>query len=230
MLASTIEAGFPNTRLLVVDDGSPPIETRKLLGEIEAVRDIHPSILKPLLLPANVGKGGAILKGWTFGDAYEALGFVDADGAVSAGEVAKLLRRFADSKDHHAALFGSRSPSSECRVERSVVRHLMGRCFAFIVSALVDNTVYDTQCGIKLLSSRAYQKIASLMDGMRFAFDVELLAALRATGEPIEEIPVEWQHIPNSKINFFRDTLQMVRAVWTIRRKLNTWTSPKRIK
>jgi dolichyl-phosphate beta-glucosyltransferase len=229
-LAIIMESEFPNTRILVVDDGSPQVESRNLLEQIQAIRTIHSSVLEPLLLRSNVGKGAAILKGWSFCRNYDAYGFVDADGAVSAHELARLLRLFAEDESQNTALFGSRMRKSNCKVERSIARHLMGRIFALLVYIFVDNSLYDTQCGVKLISARAYKKVASLMDGMRFAFDVELLAALKTKGENVKEVPVEWKDIPGSKINVLKDSLQMLQGIFQIRKKKKIWMLQKKIK
>lgn len=221
-LAHGIESRFPNVSVLVVDDGSPKREADDLREEIKAIRMNHPSILEPVFMASNKGKGGAIIEGWRLGGKYKFLGFADADGAASVEEVCRLVKLLDNSSE--TAIFASRKRMAGRSVERSTVRHLLGRCFALFVGILVDNSVYDTQCGLKFIPHAAYERIALLLKGHRFAFDVELLAALRATKCPIREIPIDWSHVAGSKIRFARDTWQMGWSVICISRSMKQWT------
>lgn len=221
ILAQGIENRFLNVRVLVVDDGSPQDEAEDLREEIKAIRMKHPSILEPIFMASNKGKGGAIIEGWKFGEKYKFLGFADADGAAGVEEVCRLVALLDQSSE--TALFASRMRMAGRRVERSFVRHLVGRCFAFFVGIMIDNSIYDTQCGLKFIPHSAYERIAPLLKGHRFAFDVELLAALRATKCPIQEIPIDWSHIPGSKVRFARDTWQMGWSVICIHRNMKQW-------
>jgi hypothetical protein len=51
----------------------------------------------------------------------------------------------------------------------------------------------------------------------RFGFDPELLYLARHHGLKSVEIPVRWAHSPATKVNMFRDSVQMFLDVFTIR-------------
>lgn len=52
------------TKILVVDDGSPSDEQRMTAGLVEDAAESSDIILPPLLLKKNGGKGAAIMAGW----------------------------------------------------------------------------------------------------------------------------------------------------------------------
>lgn len=210
-----------SSRILVVDDGSPP-------GFVEAAREaVHSRIstmpgLEFLELPQNVGKGGTVRAGWNHLAATSThLAFMDADGAVSAGEMARLAA--VSRQDPGKALFASRIRMKGRRIDRHATRHYMGRVFATMVGLLIDPDVYDSQCGGKILPAAAYQSIEPLLRETGFAFDVEILAALNHVGIEVVEIPVDWADQPDSKVRMLRDPLRMFAALWRIRARARQW-------
>jgi hypothetical protein len=106
-------------------------------------------------------------------------------------------------------------------VRRSPHRHLMRRVFATLVGTLINPRVYDTQCGLKALPASHYQLIRPLLAETRFAFDVELIAALDHAGLPAAELPIDWHETPGSKVRLVRDSLAMLRAILRIRQRQN---------
>ena len=206
----------------VVDDGSSQEDQAALERLICETQSRFPFVCPAIFQGCNQGKGAAILRGWEAGNGADWLGFLDADGAVSAGEVARILEKIQRSPDSETSLFASRVQMRGRTVERSLKRHLMGRIFATLVGTLIDSRVYDSQCGFKLLPSTAYRKVKPLLQEKRFAFDVELLAALNREDCPIEEIPVDWSDVPGSKVSLFRDSLRMFFAVRLIRLRMRT--------
>ncbi|MDD5350204.1 MAG: hypothetical protein PHQ12_08335, partial [Chthoniobacteraceae bacterium] len=192
---------------------------------MERIRPQHPMVRPALFLERNEGKGAAILRGWdtALEDGAEEngwVGFLDADGAVPAREVARVLGTIAAAPQTRRSLFASRIQMRGRTVKRRLKRHLMGRVFATLVGTLIDPRIYDSQCGFKLIPAAAYRRIRPVMEEKRFAFDVELLAALNHYGFPVEEIPVDWEDIPGSKVSLVRDAWRMFRAVRAIRRRL----------
>lgn len=210
-----------SSRVLVVDDGSPPefVEAAR-----EAVRSRVAAMpgLELLELPQNIGKGGTVRAGWNHLAATSThLAFMDADGAVSAGEMARLVA--VARREQAKALFASRIRMKGRRVERHASRHYMGRVFATMVGLLIDPDVYDSQCGGKILPATAHLAIEPLLRETGFAFDVEILAALNHIGIEVVEIPVDWADQPGSKVRMFRDPLRMFAALWRIRARARQW-------
>jgi hypothetical protein len=106
---------------------------------------------------------------------------------------------------------GARVARLGARIDRSPLRHGLGRVFATIAALALDAQVYDTQCGTKWL--RVSPTLVSALAApfrARWAFDIELLLRLLGriddVAEPlplsaIVEIPLDiWTDVRGSKL------------------------------
>ena len=199
-------------RITVVDDGSRKDDSHRMQ---ECVRQCG-SLVRFHRIAANLGKGAAVYAGWDLNGDSEWLGFLDADGSIPPHEVLRLLG-FLGQVDAPDAFFCSRCKILGRTVQRSWRRHVGGRVFATLVSVATGIPVYDSQCGFKLLRRRCYEAVRGRLREKRFAFDVELLVALRQSRARVIEVPIDWCDVPGSKLHFVRDTAQMLAAVITMR-------------
>jgi dolichyl-phosphate beta-glucosyltransferase len=207
------KASFP-WRITIIDDGSREEDSRRMQ---ECVRLCGPHV-RFHRLPVNVGKGGAVYTGWDLDCESEWLGLLDADGSIPPREVLRLLS-YLEWNDVPDAFFASRCKILGRTVKRSLFRHFFGRIFATFVSVGTGIPVYDSQCGFKLIRRKCYEAIRSELHEKRFAFDVELLVALRRIGAKVIEAPIDWFDMPGSKVHFFRDTAQMLATIIRMRIK-----------
>ena len=218
---SALEAAV-QLHVQVVDDGSSPEEKARCRAEIHQREGEHPNLsLTFLELPQNVGKGGAILAGWRAVPDADFYLFVDSDGAVPATEVARLLTDVLR-REEPVFLFASRVKMLGKSVQRNGLRHCTGRLFAFFVGCYINSNIYDSQCGLKIVPGAHFKCIDRYLEGNRFAFDVELLAAATVHGLKMEEAPIDWYDVPGSKVSLIRDTVRMIKSVLVIRRLMNT--------
>ncbi len=208
-----------NVRVLVVEDGSGADEVLRMSNIIEDLRTKYACLLPLKVLPENLGKGGAVYAGWADHGGADWLAFVDADGACSAAEVARLIKRI----DGDSALFASRVKMLGRQVDRLLKRHLLGRIYATLVSVLLRVPVYDSQCGLKIVPRPAFEKIANRLLVTGFAFDVELMVALLDTGCQILEVPIDWHEVAGGKVNLMRDSWRMAWDIWKIRTTRFRW-------
>jgi dolichyl-phosphate beta-glucosyltransferase len=195
-------------KITIIDDGSREDDSRAMQ---ECVSLCGPQV-RFLRLPANVGKGGAVYSGWDLDRESEWLGLLDADGSIAPHEVLRLFSLL-ERRNAPDALFASRCKILGRTVHRSWRRHICGRLFATLVSVATGIPVYDSQCGFKLIRRKCYEAIRSRLREKRFAFDVELLIALRQSGASVIEVPIDWSDVPGTKLHFLRDTAQMFAAV-----------------
>ncbi len=205
--------------IIVVNDGSTD-ETREIS---ELVAQQHNSI-RVLDLPHG-GKAVAVRHGIEAARG-DLIAFSDADLATPIQTLSVFRTAIEDGYD---LAIGSREGAGAKRVGEPLFRHIMGRAFNLMVRALVLPGVQDSQCGFKLFSREAAQTILpnlrlySATDAPQSrepkvtAFDVELLVVARRQGLRIAIIPVTWTFGENSKVNPFRDTINNVRDVFTVK-------------
>ena len=206
-------------RVLLVDDGS-----RDGTGEVAtdaAAR--HPHELGTLVLGRNGGKGEAVRRGMltALADGAELTGYYDADLATPPAEMARLVEVLRQDPDLVAVL-GARVALLGHRIERSLVRHYLGRLFATASSQVLGLPVYDTQCGAKVFRDSPVLRAAlSTPFTSRWAFDVELLGRLGAGGDGgFLEVPLgQWHDVGGSKLRP-RDAVTAAADLLRVRRAL----------
>jgi dolichyl-phosphate beta-glucosyltransferase len=216
----------PPVEILVVDDGS---EGDQVEREREAVRQAQerlaragaPHRFRFVGNRRNAGKGAAVRQGWAEADPGAAwLGFLDADGAVSAREAWRLVRLLPRADDVDV-LAGTRMLMAGRSIRRSLFRHLQGRVFATLVERSFHLGFYDTQCGLKLFRASLLRPHLSRLSEARWLIDVEALAVLRAAGARFREEPIDWADPGGSKVVPGLDALRMAVGLWRMRRRLN---------
>jgi dolichyl-phosphate beta-glucosyltransferase len=199
------------SELIVVNDGSTD-DTAAIARERLKDARIETRLLENF---PNRGKGAAVRSGLLA--ARKPIGlFFDADLSTPLGETPKLIEPIANGEIDIA--FGSRA------LDRGLIgihqpwrREQAGRAFNLLVRIATGLPFWDTQCGFKAFRLDVCRPIleAARLDG--FAFDVELLYLARHTGLRIREIPVRWNHAEGSKVQFFKDSLRMLREVIALR-------------
>lgn len=163
------------------------------------------------------GKGAAVRTGMLSAQG-EYLFMADADFSMPVAEIAKFLP--SNGVQYDVAI-GSREAPGAVRWNEPAYRHLMGRVFNFYVKVLAIPGFEDTQCGFKCFRRDVARDILPLQTIDGWAFDVELLFIALRRGYHIVEIPVNWYYGENSRVSPVRDTINMLREVWHIRR--NGW-------
>lgn len=213
------------TEILVVDDGSPDEERYTMLGAIQPGLQGQCRVLEPILLPANQGKGAAVLAGWRSGIRCRWVSFVDADGAISPEEILRLFNlAIGEARHEHIpTIFATRIRMLGRQIRRRFYRHLSGRVFATVVGNLLESHVYDTQCGFKIVPTESFQRINPLLKEAGFCFDVELLLALEHAGAQVIEVPIDWEDKAGGSVRVLRDGFIMLRQVLAICKRSRSW-------
>jgi len=184
---------------LFVDDGSKD-RTRSVLEDLAARMGDAASVL---VLEQNAGKAEAVRRGLlqALDGGAAVVGYVDADLATPLEAVVEMVALLREGS--HDAVIGSRIAYLGANIERRAARHYLGRVFATAASLILDEVIYDTQCGAKVFRASALLRRAlSEPFHSRWAFDVELLGRLLAAGASVREMPLrQWVDVAGSKLS-----------------------------
>ncbi len=193
--------------LLFVDDGS----TDATADRLQAIAARRPGRIDVLSLRPNGGKAEAVRRGMqaALGRGAAVVGYLDADLSTPPAEIFRLRAGF--ERPGVEAVLGSRVALLGADIERSAVRHYLGRVFASVAAAILQARVYDTQCGAKLFrASPALEAALATPFLSRWAFDVELLGRLLTGGDGVPRLPVSavvevplttWHDVKGSKLS-----------------------------
>ncbi len=191
--------------ILVVDDGSRD-GTAAMVQKFERIR---PNV-RLIKLPKNEGKGSAVRMGMLNARGARLL-FTDADGSSPMEEAMRLSQALDSGAD---IAIGSRAKRSDgTQIAARWHRVLIGRVFNGLVNILLLPHIADTQCGFKMFTAKAAQFLFSRQTANGFSFDVEILHIAHRAGMTISEVPINWHHVPGSKVNLLIDPLRMLRDI-----------------
>ena len=189
--------------LILVDDGSSD-GTAAILEKSPGARAI--------CYQPNRGKGHAVRTGMLQARGRYRL-FADAGLCVPYSEIEKGLALLEGGAD---VAIGSRKMAESQVVEQQAgYRRIGSSVFGILVRNWMGLRYSDTQCGFKLFTAQAAERLftAARIDG--FMFDAETLINARKFGLTVKEFPVEWRADPDSRYKpfsgSFRNLIELVR-------------------
>ncbi len=183
------------------------------LGVVQRVAVEFPFI-SALEFPAPIGKGGALIEGLKLAPMADLIGYVDADGATPPHAFHDLVKHVGQAD----CVIGSRwLPGAVLHVEQTSNRQFASRCFHLIVELLFGMHIKDTQCGAKLMTRQAVEKVHANLRIADMAFDINLLYSLKHAWCRVLEVPTEWTDKIGAKVTLFRTSLTMFLSAFRIR-------------
>ena len=194
--------------VIIVDDGSTDDSPAKL----KEYASIHPNWR--LVTNPHQGKSQAVASGVAEAQG-EFILFTDFDQATPLSEVEKLLPFV---KKKYDIVIGSREVKGSQRLKEPWYRHVMGRCFNFLVSLIALRGIQDTQCGFKLFKAHAANDLFPHLvvygphpekTAFTGAFDVEALYIAQKRKYTIAEVPVRWKHVKTTRVSPLKDSIRM---------------------
>lgn len=190
--------------LVFSNDGS----SDNTLQLLESFQMKHPEKVQIIDFRFNSGKAETIRKSFiqlSEKKKYFFLGFLDADLSTPLSEMANMLPSFADTSVD--IVMGCRLRRLGTVVQRSVIRHYLGRVFATLASLSLKIPVYDTQCGAKWFKSEVIEQIINEPFRSSWFFDIELLKRylilrnFKIKTKSILELPLNrWVAVDGSKV------------------------------
>ena len=213
-----------------------PVRRRRLEGrdcpDPGGVTHRLPERIAVLPLEKNRGKAEAVRRGLlrALEKGADIVGYLDADLATPIDQMASLV----DELRHGGArvLLGSRVLLLGREIQRTAVRHYLGRVFATAASITLRLAVYDTQCGAKVFRrTPALEAALSKPFLSRWVFDVELLGRMLIpendvpplARRDIREVPLDvWTDVRGSKLrpwHFLTAAVDMGRIAMDLARR-----------
>jgi len=191
-----------HVQILFVDDGSIDHTWQMIEKCSNENSQIH-----ALKMPKNSGKAEAVRSGMlkSLENNSDYIGFWDADLATPLDQL-ELFQSYMDRQAQ--VIMGSRINLLGRHIERTHLRHYLGRLFATFASIVLNLGVYDTQCGAKLFRQDIVESAFSEKFQSYWIFDVEILARLRFLNKlnvaQVFEVPLNiWRDVGGSKVRPF---------------------------
>lgn len=180
MVGGVLAAGVP---CLLVDDGSGAPCAR----ELDRLAALHSPRVRLLRLPANRGKGGAVLAGFrqAGGEGFSHVLQIDADGQHDPADIPKFLalaRAHPDAVVCGVPLYDASVPKG--RLYGRYLTHV------WVWINTLSFAIRDSMCGFRVYP---LPPVMRLMDeetiGLRMDFDVEVLVRLFWRGVVVRNLP-----------------------------------------
>ncbi len=205
--------------VLIADDGSE--------DDTLQIATRAPSELNVRLLPSSNRPGvGHAVRGGVLAAQGERVLICDADGAVPFS----CLDLLWEALDHgfDVAAGSRRLLAGSVEVPQPAHRIAIGKVWGKLVRHLTHPGVQDTQCGFKLFTRAAAQRVFSAARCKSFAFHVEALLLAQHAGLLVAEVPVRWRDVPGSKIRLRRDPTLMAAELAALAWRTRHWPAAGR--
>ncbi len=208
-ISDTFDGVFPVYEVIVVDDGSDD-------RTAEIVEGIKNPDIRLIRHGENRGKGRAVKTGMLAAQGTMRL-FTDADGSTSITHFFDFLPYMND----YDLIIGSRAlPESIILVDQPFYRRLLGRCAGGAIRKMLNLNYRDMQCGFKLLTAEAAEKLFPRIQCDGWGFDFELLKMAQIENMRVIELPVTWENEPESKVSIL-DYPKTLKSLLYIRKEFN---------
>ncbi len=96
-------------------------------------------------------------------------------------------------------------------------RRLASRVFNVLVRIFFGLPFTDTQCGAKVFRSESMRQILPYVETSNFAFDVDLLFAMKNAGMKVREVPTVWRNVEGSRIDLASASARMFASIVRLR-------------
>ncbi|KKQ18710.1 MAG: Glycosyl transferase, family 2 [Berkelbacteria bacterium GW2011_GWA1_36_9] len=117
-------------------------------------------------------------------------------------------------------IIGSRYLSKDSiKIKQPLSRRVVSRFGNLLVRLFLGIKSVDTQCGFKLFSKEATEKIFPLQEITRWGFDMEILAIAIKKGYKIKEVPVSWCDAEGSQVKksaTFKTLKELLTIKWNM--------------
>jgi len=216
-LSSTLDdiAAYLKTKdysyeIIIVDDGS----TDKT-AEIASSSTNQFQSLTILKNRKNSGKGYSVKKGVMAAKGDYIL-FMDADNSTHIDQLGGLITALKEGWD--IAMGSRRIPGSEVKASQPFYRIFLGNIYILLSKLILKSTVHDYNCGFKLYTKEAGQRLFPRLTRDDWSFDSELIFLISEFRLKAKEVAVRWEDkSQTSKVRPLRDGINSFLSLLTIR-------------
>ncbi len=201
--------------IIFVNDGSND-NTDYLITNF--IKDKKDNLYKYINSKKNMGKGHALKLGVEIAKNDWVL-TTDIDLSVPLIQIEEWFNKYNISKNSEKVFIGSRN-IDESKVVKKIYRFILGMIFSNLIKFLFKIKIKDTQCGFKLYKREIAKDAFKNLETLGFAHDIELIQTLNSKNIIVKELPVNWTHVPESKLNIFIDPWKMIIDIAKIYKKL----------
>ena len=200
------------SEVLVVIDGAKD-NTASVVKKYEEMIDN----LRVINNQENHGKGYVVRQGLLEANGQYRL-FMDADNSTTVNHVEKF---FPALEEGYSVVIGSRDlKESKISKHQAKWKEFLGNAGNLLIQGIGGLWgIPDTQCGFKVLTAEAADKVCRAMKIDRWGFDIEMLVLAKKMGFRIQQLPVEWKNDEDSKVSvgaYFQTLKELFQIRWNL--------------
>jgi glycosyltransferase involved in cell wall biosynthesis len=202
VVLAEIREALPSFAVLIVDDGS-------IDGSAEIARNLGYPVL---VMPFNVGVGGAMRAGFTYAvrNGFSNVVQIDADGQHVPSDVPRLISQL----ENADVIIGSRFAQGSKTFPISPLRRVVLKSLARFLSKIVGTKLTDVTSGFRATGSSALTLFSSHYPHEYLGDTIESLVIAHRSGLVINEIPttIRSRNFGKSSQSRFKATIYTLRA------------------
>lgn len=206
-VVAEIVALFPNSEVIVVNDGST--DNTSEVAQKAGAKVVHH--------PYSKGNGAAVKTGARAAGG-DVIVFMDADGQHSPVDIPRLLERLAEG---HDMVVGARDTESQASMGRLAANTLYNKLSSWMVGQKIE----DLTSGMRAVKADKFREFLYLLPN-GFSYPTTSTMAFFRAGYSVDYIPIRTEkRIGKSHINLTRDGIRFLLIIF----KVGTLYSPLKL-
>ena len=199
-LKNSLKTITEDYEIIIAEDGSTD-GTNELAEELSK-RDAK---IVHLHSDKRLGRGKALNRAFKVSSG-KILVYMDVDLATDLKYLPELIN--AIRYEGYDFATGSRMMQTS-DVKRSFKRKIASKGFNFLTRTFLKSKLYDHQCGFKAFKREPLFDLLDEVKDEHWFWDTELLVRAQRKGYKITDFPVKWQHSGTTKVDIFKDVIEM---------------------